>query len=269
MIAGMSLYRDLHGFYAAKDKLFPERTSGLIFFENMMGIFFSGRDLTEEVLSEARPEIRIVVAEQKYDPEIGTPQVQFPAFALVLKVYRPKEAAELVEEAFQKAVGLVSFTSGQKGVPGLIVDRPTYSDVRYTVAYGGKVRGEEKGPVAMRYNFRPALVKMGDSVVFSSTDGLARDLIDALKKEMSSPPKAMHETDSIVEVDATQIASILSANRSSLVRQNMMEKGTKQKEAEAQIGVLTQIVKLLGKASLRVIQRDQSVQARLELTLNP
>ncbi|MCX7826494.1 MAG: DUF3352 domain-containing protein, partial [Verrucomicrobiae bacterium] len=38
-IAGVSLYRDLHGFYAAKDQLFPERTSGLIFFENMMGIF--------------------------------------------------------------------------------------------------------------------------------------------------------------------------------------------------------------------------------------
>ena len=32
--------------------LFPERTSGLIFFENMMGIFFTGRDLTSEVLAE-------------------------------------------------------------------------------------------------------------------------------------------------------------------------------------------------------------------------
>ncbi len=50
-LAALSFYRDLHGFYAAKDKLFPERTSGLIFFENMMGIFFSGRDLTDEVLA--------------------------------------------------------------------------------------------------------------------------------------------------------------------------------------------------------------------------
>ncbi|MBN2271559.1 MAG: hypothetical protein JXN61_13155, partial [Sedimentisphaerales bacterium] len=37
-LAAISLYRDLHEFYAAKDDLFPERTSGLIFFENMMGI---------------------------------------------------------------------------------------------------------------------------------------------------------------------------------------------------------------------------------------
>ncbi|MHC4721032.1 MAG: hypothetical protein ACYSYT_11255, partial [Planctomycetota bacterium] len=63
-IAALSLYRDLHDFYAAKDDLFPERTSGLIFFENMMGIFFSGRDLTNEVLIETKPEIRLVVAEQ-------------------------------------------------------------------------------------------------------------------------------------------------------------------------------------------------------------
>ncbi len=61
-IASLSLYRDLHSFYAAKDALFPERTSGLIFFENMMGIFFSGIDLTEGVLSEVRPDVQVVVA---------------------------------------------------------------------------------------------------------------------------------------------------------------------------------------------------------------
>jgi len=72
-IAALTLYRDLHQFYAAKDDLFPERTSGLIFFENMMGIFFSGRDLTNEVLAQTRPDIRFVVAEQQFDPAIGTP----------------------------------------------------------------------------------------------------------------------------------------------------------------------------------------------------
>jgi carbon monoxide dehydrogenase subunit G len=268
-IAGLSFYRDLHGFYAAKDKLFPERTSGLIFFENMMGIFFSGRDLTEEVLSQFRPEIRFVVAEQKYDPEVGIPQVQVPAFALILKVFRPNEAAELMEEAFQKAVGLVSFTSGQKGVPGLIVDRPTHADVRYTVAYSGRVRGEAKGPVGMRYNFRPALAKLGDYVVISSTDGLARDLIDALKKEVATPPKAQPETNRLVEVDGAQVASILAANRSTLVRQNMTEKGSSQREAETNIGMLLAAVKLFGKATLTLGERDDKVQARLAVKLNP
>ncbi len=268
-IAGMSLYRDLHGFYAAKDKLFPERTSGLIFFENMMGIFFSGRDLTDEVLSQFRPEIRFVVAEQKFDPAIGVPQVQLPAFALVLKVWRPNEAAELMEEAFQKAVGLVSFTSGQKGAPGFILDRPTYNEVRYTVAYLGKPRDAEKGPLPLRYNFRPSLACLGDNVVISSAESLTRDLIDTLKKEMAGLPKALHETDSLVEVNATHLASILGANRHALVRQNVLEKGISQGEAENNIDLLLGAVKLLGKATFTLGQQHDQLQAKLVMTLNP
>ena len=57
-IAGISLYRDLNAFYAAKDQLFPERTSGHDFFENMMGIFFSGRDLTARSSARLGPEVR-------------------------------------------------------------------------------------------------------------------------------------------------------------------------------------------------------------------
>lgn len=268
-IAGLSFYRDLHGFYAAKDKLFPERTSGLIFFENMMGIFFSGRDLTDEILAEVRPEIRFVAAEQKYAAETGTPQIQVPGFALILKVRHPKEAGDLAEEAFQKAVGLYSFTSGQKGVPGFVVDRPTHADVRYTTAYSGRIRGEQSGPLPVRYNFRPSLAKLGDYVVISSTDGLACDLIDALKKEIAAPPKPMHDTDSLVEFNVPQFASLLTANRAALVRQNMMEKGTGAQEAETQVGLFLQAVKLLGKASLEVTERPEGLRTRIELNFDP
>jgi len=80
------------------------------------------------------------------------------------------------------------------------------------------------------------LAKVGDSVVFSSTEGLTRDLIDALKREAASPPRPQAETNSLVEVDAGKVASILSANRAALVRQNIMAKGTGQKEAEAAAG---------------------------------
>jgi hypothetical protein len=103
-IAAMTLYRDLHQFYAAKDELFPERTSGLIFFENMMGIFFSGRDLTNEVLAETRPDLRFVVAEQQFDPAIGTPQIKLPAFAVILRLRNPEQSKEVAEEAWQKAL---------------------------------------------------------------------------------------------------------------------------------------------------------------------
>src|SRR5664279_2378148 len=131
-IASLSLYRDLHSFYAAKNALFAERTSGLIFFENMMGIFFSGIDLTEGVLSEVRPDVRVVVAKQQYDPAVGTPATQVPAFAAVLRLKDPKRFGETVEEAWQKAIGLVNFTRGQQALPGLIIDKANQGAVSYT-----------------------------------------------------------------------------------------------------------------------------------------
>ena len=237
-IAAISLYRDLHGFYAAKDKLFPERTSGLIFFENMMGIFFSGRDLTEEVLGQLDPEVRLVVAEQQYDPAVGTPKLQIPAFAAVFRLKDPKKFAEVAEEAWQKALGLVNFTRGQKALPGLIIDRPSYGETRFSVAYFSAASEKDRKNLDMRFNFRPALAQWGDYLILSSTDGLAKDLIDALKKEKTESVKALAQTHSLVEIDVTQIASALAANRDAMVRQNMVEKGTSRQEAETKIDLL-------------------------------
>jgi len=267
-IAAVSLYRDLHGFYAAKDKLFPERTSGLIFFENMMGIFFTGRDLTEEVFAEVMPEIRFVVARQEYDPAIGTPEIQLPAFAAIFRVRHPKEFGEVIEEAWQKALGLINVTSGQKAQPGLIIDRETHSDTRYSVARFSTAGKKEKAEVDVRYNFRPALVKVGDYVVLSSTDGLAKDLIDALKKESAGSVQPAAQTHSLVEMDSAALAAILSANRKALVRQNMVEKGTTQEQAEGQVDLFTTVLKYLGRVDLDMGRHNDQVQASLKVKLN-
>ena len=267
-IASLSLYRDLHGFYAAKDKLFPERTSGLIFFENMMGIFFSGRDFTEEVLAQAKPQIRFVVAGQKYDPAVGTPQVQIPAFAAIFRVRNPKEFAEVMEEAWQKAIGLVSFTSGQKGEGGLIIGHGTHNGTPVTAAHFSTT-GLDKTRLGMQFNFRPALVKLGDYLVLSSTEGLARDLIDAIKKEMDEQVKTIAGTHSLLQFDLGQLATVLGANRAAMVRQNMLDKGAKLEEAEGQIDVILAILKYAGRAELNMANRDGQARARLQVKLNP
>ena len=171
-VAGLSLFRDLYAFYAAKDELFPNRTSGLIFFENMMGIFFSGRDLTEEVLAETTPDIRIVVAEQDYDPQIGTPRVRIPAFAAVFRLRDPQNYQIVAEEAWQKALGLVNFTRGQQGLPGLIIDRFTHADVKFTTAYFSDRNVDDRSALETRYNLSPSLAMFDDYMILSSTEQL-------------------------------------------------------------------------------------------------
>jgi len=264
-IASMSLYRDLHAFYAAKDALFPERTSGLIFFENMMGIFFSGIDLTEGVLSEVRPDVRVVVAKQQYDPAIGTPATQVPAFAVVLRLKEPQRFGEIVEEAWQKAIGLANFTRGQKALPGLIIDKASQDGMKYTISYYRPPTDKSSGGVDLRFNFRPSLARPGDYVILSSTDALARDLMDAVKQAPSTPTKTSAGANSLMEIEGPALSAILEANRENMVRKNMVDKGDSREKAENDIGVLLAAIGHLDHASVTLRRDTGRPQAQLEI----
>ncbi len=267
-IAALSLYRDLRGFYAAKDTLFPDRTSGLIFFENMMGIFFTGRDLTSEVLAETEPEIRIVIAEQQYDPAAGTPQVKIPAFAVILRLRHPEQFGKVAEEAWQKAIGLVNFTRGQKAQPGFIIDRPTYKDVKYTVAYFSPADANDKTQSDARFNLRPSLAMPGKYLILSSSDGLARDLIDVLGREGSQTVAPAAQRHSVLEIDGSQVTALVRANRATLVRNDMVKKGKSQQESEAGIDMLISLVQLINQVKLSLGTEKGLTQAQLTVTLN-
>jgi hypothetical protein len=267
-IAGVSMLRDLHGFYAAKDDLFPERTSQLIFFENMMGIFFTGRDLTEEVMAETGSEIRLVVAEQQYDPKIGTPAVQIPSFALVTRLKNPDKFKPVMEEAWQKGLGLINFTRGQQALPGLIIDREIYGDTKYTVAYFSASDLEDRSAIDTRFNLRPTLAMPGEYLILSSTDALAEDLIDSLKQEAAGTVKPVPGRHSLAAIDGRQLASVLGKNREGLIRNNMVEEGNDRAEAENAIDTLLMIVGRVAKVKLEMGSGADHSKATLDVRLN-
>ncbi|TVS20837.1 MAG: hypothetical protein EA424_01940, partial [Planctomycetaceae bacterium] len=266
-IAGISFYRDLHRFYAAKDDLFPQRTSGLIFFENMMGIFFTGRDLTEEVLAELHPEVRMVIAQQEYPAEIGTPDPQLPGVAFVFRMKRPDQFSLVVEEAWQKALGLINFTRGQQAEPGLILDKPTHAGVKYTLAAFLPPEKSDRAPAETRFNFQPALAMLDGHLILSSTDALARDLIDALQQETKAGAVPVAGNHSIAQLNGSSLASIVRANRETLIRQNMVEKGHSREQAEAEIGMLAAVVGSIGRLQIAA-GGDQAEQLTIELELD-
>lgn len=264
-LASLSVYRDLRDFYSNKDALFPERTSQLIFFENMMGIFFSGRDIAEDVMGAVDPHARLIVAGQAYDPAIGTPSTQIPAVALVFRMRQPDRFGLVAEEAWQKMLGLVNFTRGQKAEPGLIIDRLEHAGVRYSCAAFSHAEEKDRNNLDIRFNFRPSVAYHRGFLIFSTTNGLANDLIDAIKKP---PAKPVAGINGLLRIDGTRLASLIAANREPLIRDNMVKKGQTREEAEKGVAVLAAIARTLGTTTLRAGAPEGKMIAELAVSLN-
>ena len=266
MIASGSLHRDLKTFYSAKDALFPERSSGLVFFENMLEIAFSGRETPENILGETKPDIRFVVARQEYQPGVAPPSTQAPAFAVVFRLRRPQEFSENLEEGWQKMIGLANITRGQKALPGFIFDRRRQNDVDFAVARFGKPGAEERKELPVRFNFSPSLAIVGEFAVLSSAEGLTRDLIDVLKRSTSGE-KPLAATNAVVEVDGAQLTAVLSANRQSIAAANMIKNGESLEEALGKFDALLTALGHAERAALRMTARDDRPVITLELKL--
>ena len=265
-IAALNVHRDLAAFYGSKDALFPERTSGLIFFENMMGIFFSGRNLTDEVLAELQPQVQLVVARQEYDQRIGVPEPQLPAFALVFELRHPDKFGEVVEEAWQKALGLVNFTRGQKAQPGLILDRAEHHGSRVTLAKFSSKEIEDRSHLDTRFNFCPSLALANNRAILSSTDQLARDLLDAMNTTSAEPGAGRSHT--AMRLTGSELARLMRANRMALVRDDMVKKGKTQEESEAGIDIFTALVGSVDQATLTAGGADRGPMVNLRLTFS-
>ena len=233
-LAAVTLWRDLGKFYAVKDTLFPLKTSGGILLENFLEIFFTGRNLAEEVFNRFHPQVRLVVARQQFAPAIGTPDEQYPAVALIFRT-DPKTSAdfgEVLEEAWQKAVGLTNFTRGQQALPGLILDRQTYGGATFTFGAFSARTEKDRAHLPSRFNLRPSIVRDGPYIILSSTDGLARDLIDAVNREDGRTPAKTTDAHTVLEITSpAEIAALLAINKPAMVRQSVLEKGTKPEQA--------------------------------------
>jgi hypothetical protein len=126
---------------------------------------------------------------------------------------------------------------------------------------------KDRTRLEQRFNFRPALAMPGQYLILSSTDGLARDLIDSLSRDKGTPVKPLAQTHSLVELDGASLASVLRANREALVHDDMVKKGKTQAESEAGINVLITLVGLVDRVTLTCGAHDGLTDALLKMRL--
>ena len=108
----------------------------------------------------------------------------------------------------------------------------------------------------------------GDYLVISSSYSLARDIVDALDREIERTVKPLAQTHSLLELEGVQLASILQANRQTLIRGDMVNKGNTQEESEAQIDLWITLAKFFKSLKLSIGMHEGTTEASLEMKLN-
>jgi hypothetical protein len=106
-----------------------------------------------------------------------------------------------------------------------------------------------------------------DYMVLGSNEGLTRDLIDSLKQPSGATTGKLDMAHTLLEVRGTEIASFLHSIREQMVRDNMVDKGNTQEQAELEIDTLLEIVRHLSELQLEIGTHEGRPQASLRLTL--
>jgi hypothetical protein len=268
-IASLGLWRDLSALWEVRaDLLPPEAQQGLAQLDTTAGTFFGGRDFGTGVLGALGNDWRLVVASQDPAALDPVPDVKLPAFALVIPLKpEDEEFATRLRSAFQSFIGLVNLGSAQSKAPPLMLSSENLGDV--TVYTSKFLPSKDKGPAAKgepvhtRHNFSPSAAQVGSSFVLSSSLGLAKDLVKALKE----PAKATEAT-VVARADGAELAKLVDRNKGRMAMQNMIEKGNSKDKAEEEIAFLSNLLRYLGRASLTAQDRPDSFRLRLDFALD-
>lgn len=256
-IASLTAYRDVAGMWQHRDELFDEITAARLGkADTDLGLFFAGRDFETEVLGELGPRWQVVVAQQEFAADRPVPTIKVPAVAVILEMKHPKEFGTTALVTYQKLVGIYNIAGGQAGKPPLLLTTNSHRGVTVSEAVFPPVADEPRENAAIHHNFCPSFAQTGNRFIIGSTSGIVRQVIDSLAEGAA----ASAVTDNVrVEIDAEQIADALSANRELLISQNMLEQGRDRAEAEKQIGLVLDLVRLVSKAQFRLAFEDGAV----------
>jgi hypothetical protein len=99
-------------------------------------------------------------------------------------------------------------------------------------------------------------------LIFSSSVGLARDLIKELKAKSAGADAS--ET-AVLEADGPELARLLEINRTRLAMQLMLGRGETKEKAESQVELGLALLRYLGRG--RLVIRDDPGATRVQLNI--
>lgn len=269
----VTTYRDISSLWLYAGDLFGEKVNDqLAQAESTLTTLFSGKDFGEDILGAFHPEVRMVSTAASFEKDQPIPAVQVPAFALIAQMKEPEKMRKELKRIFQSFIGFVNVAGAMNGQPQFDQDMDKVGNADLLIArYAWDDSHPESKEIPIQYNFTPCLLILGDYMVLSSTEKLARDLVEPLQKEAQSSKELLAiKPDSPVrntylQFTGSGISEALQQNREQLIANNMLEKGHSREEAEAEFNVLTQILKMVTKLS---VELEVGQEANLNVDMN-
>lgn len=259
----LAAYRDVSAMWVRAGDLFNEQMNDqLAEADAGLSTIFAGRDFGEEILGSFAPEIGVVVVRQDFANTKPTPALRLPAFALVLKLRDPETMRGELRRTFQSAIGFFNIVGAQNGNPQLEMDMQKVGETDLiTSRYLPEKKDKDSTTAPIIYNFSPSVSFTGDRFVLASTGQLAEKLGTAPLKEAAPVNTA-------VELQADVLRDALMDNQEQLVTQNMLTEGHSREEAEAEIGLLLEVMKNFKGAGLQLTANKDRLNLQVRIDTN-
>ena len=264
-VFALSGYRDLSQMWLrAADLMTEQAAEGMAQAESQLAIFFSGKDFGEDILGALGPNIQFVASKQDFTNILPRPAIKLPSFGLRFEMLAPEKTTKEFRRVFQSLVGFINIVGAMEGGnPPLDMDwqrEENYEVISAT--YASDLEGEEAESAPIYYNFAPTVVFTRDKLVIASTKKLAEELASSQLETAAS------NANTAAALDAGTLHSILLDNQEQLIAQNMLENGHSKEQAQAEIGLLMQILSFIKGAETKLLVAADRLELRTTLKLH-
>lgn len=237
--------------------------------DTQLTTFFSGHDFGEDILGAMEPGIQLVGKVQAYADDAPVPAVKLPAFALQFRMKDAERTRADLRRVFQSFVGFLNITGAQNGQPPLDLGMESVGAAQlYTATYVPNRDLVDRQHAPVYFNFLPTVAFVGDHLILSSTTALARELCRLDTSTTSAGNAEQGTANTLASVDAESVRRVLEINRTHLVANNMLEKGHSQEAADAEIGLLLEVIDYFDDANFSLDVTDHQMQMNLEIDVD-
>ncbi len=258
----ISAHRDLSQMWLRSGDLLSDKANdGIAKADTQLSTFFSGRDFGEDILGALESDVQIVGKAQDFSEVLPRPAIKLPAFALQFQMKTPDETTSELRRVFQSFIGFLNVVGAMNGQPQLDLGMETLGDAKLVTATYVPSRDQRDSMDApINFNFSPSIAFAGKRIIFSSTTQLARELVSEPEVSDSGnvvSERATRNTD--ILFNANTLKQVLDDNQSQLVANNMLEKGHDKQAAEAEIGLLLELVGMFKDATFQLDVSDDEL----------